>query len=119
MGLHAGKKKTHKFVKIGKTSGNTLEGLFWYGEIMSLQLKDVSDTFAKRCFFIKKKTKPFWATEASSKDLATTKYSQGIYFSKEFIGEHFTTARALLHAKTAPPPEVRPSFLKSLFEWSW
>ena len=28
--------KTHKFVKISKTSGNTLEGLFWYGEIMSL-----------------------------------------------------------------------------------
>ena len=52
-------KKTHKFFKIGKTRGNTLEGLFWYGEIMSLQLKDVSDTFAKRCFFIKKKRSQF------------------------------------------------------------
>ena len=27
-------KKTYKYVKTGKTSGNTLEGLFWYGEIM-------------------------------------------------------------------------------------
>ena len=31
-------KKTHKFDKIGKTSGNTLDGIFWYGEIMSRQL---------------------------------------------------------------------------------
>ena len=31
-------KKTHKFVKIGKTSGNTLDVIFWYGEIMSPQL---------------------------------------------------------------------------------
>ena len=30
--------KTHKFVKIGKTSGNTLEGVFSYSEIMPLQL---------------------------------------------------------------------------------
>ena len=36
-------KKTHKFVKIGKTSGNTLEGIFWYGEIMSLQLKHITN----------------------------------------------------------------------------
>ena len=33
-------KKTYKFVKIGKTSRDTLEGLSWYGEIMSLQFKN-------------------------------------------------------------------------------
>ena len=27
-------KKTHKFVKIGKKSGNMLEGIFWYVKIM-------------------------------------------------------------------------------------
>ena len=45
-------KKTHKFVKIGKTSGNTLEGIFWYGEIMSLQLR-CENRFPKSLFCIR------------------------------------------------------------------
>ena len=41
-------KKNPQFVKIGKTSGNTLEVIFWYGEIMSLQLiSPATDSFLK------------------------------------------------------------------------
>ena len=36
-------KKTHKFVKICKTSGNALKGIFDTVEIMSLQLSGVGN----------------------------------------------------------------------------
>ena len=40
-------KKSHRFVKIRKRSGNTLKGVFWYGEIMSLQLNNICDDLKK------------------------------------------------------------------------
>ena len=61
--------------------------------------------------FFSSKKNAFWSTEASFKDMTPSSQKSSI-FPKESVGEPFTTARATLRVETAPPPQIRPDFLK-------
>ena len=83
-------------------------------------LKDASDTFPERGFYQGKKPRSIFEPQKRVLELWRWPSSQkASIFIKDSIGVHFTTARAPLRAETAPPPKVRPDFLKFTFVWGW
>ena len=84
-----------------------------------LELKDASDTLAKRFFFVEKKTRTLFDLQKRVLKIWRRPSSQkASIFSNESVGEHFRTAQATLRAKTAPSPKVQKDFLQVASTWS-
>ena len=83
-----------------------------------MSLKDASDTLAKLFFFRRKKTRTLFDLQKRVLKIWRRPSNQkASIFPKKSVGEHFTTARATLRAETAPPPQIRPDFLKFASTW--
>ena len=81
-----------------------LKGCLWY--------------FGQTGFFSPKKTRTLFDLQKRVLKIWRRPSSQkASIFPKESVGEHFTTARATLRAKIAPPPQTRPEFLKFASTW--